>query len=365
MNQLGLYDVLSAYGEDPMSNEALYRSLKNAFSLSESDFDESGVVATTGSRYSVLKRTIRWHQQTLKHSGLLTRVGNRQWQRTGASRQFTQLIGEQALLSYSTEMGCALWGDIHSTAAVINEPIQLYFSSPPYPLACPRSYGNVHVNEYVDWLCDAVKPVISKLADGGAIALNLSNDIFCSGRPNRSSYLSRLTVAFEDNLDLFLMDTIAWISNKAPGPIRWAQKSRVQLHTRWEPILWFTNNPEKVLSDNGRIQSEGISGNVWNISNYCAENRKLLSDCARLGLPAHDAMFPLELARRAVEFWTEPGQLVVDLMSGSNTLGFAAESLGRKWVSGERNAQFALSGALRWSDLSKLDINPELIRACS
>jgi len=115
-----------------------------------------------------------------------------------------------------------------------------------------------------------------------------------------------------------------------------------------------------------RLASDGLPGNVWSISNTCASNRALRKMAADLHLPVHDAMFPIQLARQAIEFWTEPGQLVVDLMSGTNTLGFAAELLGRKWISGEQNAQSLLMGGLRWQTSGRtVDINPHLIKACA
>lgn len=366
MSQLGLFDVLSVYEDDPLSNHDLYGRLQDAFGLSDSDFEARVVVDRNGNKASELKRRTRWHQQTLKYSGLLQRTGPGQWCRTGKKREFTQLIGSQVMLGYSTDLGCALWGDIRATAELIEEPIQLYFSSPPYPLAVGRSYGNVPVEEYVDWLCDALAPVISRLAPSGAMALNLSNDIFAPRSPRRPSYLARLTISLEDRFNLFLMDTIPWISNKAPGPMQWAQRKPVQLFTRWEPILWFAPDPEAVSTDNRRIECEGLPGNVWEISNTCVANRELRRKCQSLGLPVHDAMYPLALARRAVEFWTTPGQLVVDLMSGSNTLGYAAEELGRRWIVGDQNAQFVAGGALRWpAHRNGLHVNPGLLRACS
>lgn len=363
--QLGLYDVLALYDDDPLSNTALYERILDVFPVSESELSAQSIVDRHGNKASVAKRKVRWHQQALKQAGLLERVGPSEWRRTGKKKEFSQLIGRQVVLAFNTDLGCAIWGDVSATAEIIDQPIHLYLSSPPYPLANPRSYGNVQVHEYVEWLVDAVKPIVPKLARGGAVVLNCSNDIFVKGSPRRSSYLSRLVVELEEKLELYLMDTVIWSSNKAPGPTHWAQRNTVQLYGRYEPLLWLTNDPDSVFSDNTRISAPGLPGNVWEISNTCHENRLLRQQTADLGAPVHDAMFPLGLVRRAIEFWTEPGQLVVDLMSGTAGVGYEAERLGRHWIVGEQNAQSLLSGALRWAGSPSIETNPQFLKACA
>jgi site-specific DNA-methyltransferase (cytosine-N4-specific) len=56
---------------------------------------------------------------------------------------------------------------------------------------------------------------------------------------------------------------------------------------------------------------------------------------------------PPGLAAFFIDFLTEPGDLVCDVFSGSNTTGFAAELLGRKWVSLEQNRQFLEESRIR------------------
>ena len=51
-----------------------------------------------------------------------------------------------------------------------------------------------------------------------------------------------------------------------------------------------------------------------------------------------------------IKFLTEPNDLVVDIFSGSNTTGFAAESLERRWLSVELDRTYAALSAVRFME---------------
>jgi site-specific DNA-methyltransferase (cytosine-N4-specific) len=57
-----------------------------------------------------------------------------------------------------------------------------------------------------------------------------------------------------------------------------------------------------------------------------------------------------------MKFLTEPGDLVVDIFSGSNTTGEVSEELGRKWISIELDRSYACLSGVRfmqgWNDES-------------
>ena len=57
-----------------------------------------------------------------------------------------------------------------------------------------------------------------------------------------------------------------------------------------------------------------------------------------------------------IKFLTDEDSLVVDIFSGSNTTGEAAEVLGRQWLSIERQHDYAILSAVRfmkdWSEKS-------------
>ncbi|MRA52794.1 site-specific DNA-methyltransferase, partial [Escherichia coli] len=104
---------------------------------------------------------------------------------------------------------------------------------------------------YIDWLLRILEPIVKQLVPGASVALNITQDSFNRGRPSRSLYLERLTLALCDKLGLELMDRLQWVNrSKPPSPTHWACKQRVQLCSSYEPVLWFTNDASKVRSNN-------------------------------------------------------------------------------------------------------------------
>lgn len=56
----------------------------------------------------------------------------------------------------------------------------------------------------------------------------------------------------------------------------------------------------------------------------------------------------MDLPSFFIKFLTDPGDLVLDIFSGSNTTGRAAENLGRKWIAMEERQDHAALSAVRF-----------------
>jgi site-specific DNA-methyltransferase (cytosine-N4-specific) len=242
-------------------------------------------------------------------------------------------------------------------------------------------------------------PLLDKLADGGNIALNLSQDIFEHKSPARSDYLERLVIALKDELGLHLMDRIPWVCpNKLPGPIQWASLKRTQMNTGYEPIYWFSNNPHKCISNNQRIlephttahqnfinaggtKKHAVHGdgayikrvgsysnpttgkipkNVFSFPNNCREGNKVSAYAKRLGISPHAAKMPLPLAEKLVNFLSREGDLVVDPFGGTLTTGQAAERNNRRWICTEMMWEYIRASFVRFDDRV---MNPKFISA--
>lgn len=351
-----------------LTNEQLYSELaKRGYNS-----DEYQQVGQSGKRHNLFYRRVRWVQQSLKKRSLVLRTGNNAWEISGTRKiQLRAIKATESMIAMSTSLGIAIWGRSEVIGRdVIDEPVHLILSSPPYPLKVARAYGNPVIDEYIDFVAMVLEPWIGKLAPGGSIALNVSNDIFESRSPARSTYLEELTLALKKRFDLHLMDRLPWVTNKAPGPIQWASLRRMQLNVGYEHVLWFTNDPWKCFANNQRVlqehsdqhkklmekggmayhstaadgnyvkkvgaygkQTKGrIPTNVLQFSNYCESGRSANDFAEQAGIPAHAAKFPVSLCNFLIEFLTEPGQLVVDIFAGTLTVGESAESLNRPWV---------------------------------
>ena len=309
------------------------------------------------------------------------------WQLTRpASKDLDEIQPGVSVVGFSTDLGIAILGTCETVFSRIDCPITLCITSPPYPLAKARSYGNVPESHYVDWIVRQLEPIVRNLVPGGSIALNISNDIFIAGGA-RSLYCERLVLALHDRLGLSLIDRLIWNNpSKPPGPVRWASIERTHLNVAYEPIFWFTNNPRELKTDNRRVlqahserhlklisqggeqrhgefsdgayrvhpgrfgnPTEGkIPRNVLTFGHSCADQRQYKRDARAAGLPAHGAPMPLSLASFLVEFMSSPGDLVVDPFGGSYTTAKAAELLGRRWLSTEIMVQYILGAANRF-----------------
>ncbi|WP_019584545.1 site-specific DNA-methyltransferase [Thioalkalivibrio sp. ALE16] len=350
-------------------------------------------VGADGVRYNLFHRNVRWVQQSLKKDGLLERVPDERgiWRLTGKGRfrlQEWQAPGT-GLVAFSTRLGVAILGDCRAVFRQVDAPIALCITSPPYPLASPRAYGNKSGDEYIDFICEALEPIVASLKTGGSLVLNISNDIFERGSPARSLYREKLVLALAERLGLFKMDEIIWHNRqKAPGPTQWACKTRQQLTVAWEPLYWFTNDPQRCESDNRRVlqphterhaqmlaeggerraraSSDGahavrpgssyvnatpgrIPGNVFEAGHTCAGRNQVQRYAKAHGLPPHGAMFPERLVEFFVEFLTQADELVVDPFSGGGTVAAVAERLGREWIATDLMLEYMqAAGAARF-----------------
>lgn len=391
-SQLSLFDhVQTAYANSPvtLSQSELYESVANTVGLNQSRWDERAETES-GHSFSVLKREIRWHQQTLKHAGLLENAGRRgHWRLTKAGKiKLKKVEPKSTLVAFSTQLGVALWSLCEDVFEQINVPICLCLTSPPYPIRNQRAYGDPTDKDYVKWLVEAIRPIAKNLLPGGSICLNLGNDVFEPGKPSRSLYRERLVLALADELELHKMDELIWHNpTKPPSPTHWACVNRYQLNARYEVIYWFTNDPANVRSDNRRVlqphseshrklvakggeshrasfsdgshrkrpgcfgnATEGrLAHNILTFPHKCKSQSDYKRTAREHGLSAHAAPYPLALAKFLIEFLTQKGELVVDPFGGSLTTAVGAEELERPWLTTEAIWEYARGGGLRFS----------------
>lgn len=412
-SQLDLFSsVLHAYSAETagvLDNATLYRRAAATAGVSEAEATTRTPIGKGAQLHSLFERKVRWHQQTLKEAGILEHVPGERgvWQLTKpAGKDLNQMDPTVSVVGFSTHLGIAILGSCDTVFSAIDSPIHLVVTSPPYPLAKPRAYGNPTEAEYVDWICRMLEPIVKNLVRGGSICLNISNDIFEVGSPARSLYRERLVLALHDRLGLWKMDELVWENkSKAPGPVRWASLERTQLNVVWEPVYWFTNEPHSIRSNNRRVLQEhtqrhidfiksggekrdavfsdgayGIKAgrfsnetpgriprNILSFGHRCAAQTAYKKAAKAMGLPAHGAPFPMKLASFLIEFMSEPGDLVVDPFGGSFTTAHAAERLGRRWLSTDCMVEYVLGSATRFVDApgfrnNILDLAPMLAR---
>jgi site-specific DNA-methyltransferase (cytosine-N4-specific) len=375
-------------GRDCLTNRDLFEQLNLDLDIPTSVSSSRVPIGTQGKRANLFERKVRWHQQTLKHLGVLERVDRGTWRLSQAARdKLTPIPRKVILLAFSTDLGCALWANAQDVFSGLGEQITLAFTSPPYPLAKQRAYGNVDQSRYIEWLLPILEPIVAHLRPGGSLVINLGNDIFVPQSPARSLYLERLTIALHDKLGLHLMDRFIWHNPcKPPGPVQWASIKRVHQNSTYEHVLWFTNDPEFVIADNRRCllphtakhqrlivnggakkyarytggaytvrvgsysqHTDGsIARNVLTIPHNDMDQQPAREYAEEHGIPVHPALMPTKLAEHFVRFLSDVGDLVVDPFGGWATTGRGAELLERRWLVTERCREYLSAAAQRF-----------------
>jgi site-specific DNA-methyltransferase (cytosine-N4-specific) len=118
----------------------------------------------------------------------------------------------------------------------------------------------------------------------------------------------------------------------------------------------------KISSSFGNNRGGSTPPNLLEIANT-ASNTHYLRTCKLLDRKRHPARFPIALPQFFIEFLTEPGDLVMDIFSGSNTTGQVAEQLGRNWISIEQRRDYACLSAIRFMEDWSIDSISKVINA--
>jgi len=399
--QIDLFEhVAGAYTQpvsEKLTNEELYRIVAGRAGICPEILNAKSPIGNDGKERSTVKRSIRWAQQSLRKIGIIEKVDGERavWQLTKEGKSKLRKIRDNiAVIGFSTNLGVAIWSNCKTVFDNINEPIFAVISSPPYPLKIPRAYGNPPLEEYLDFICYTLEPIVKNLVSGGNIVLSLG-DVYEDHSPAKSTYIEELIITLRKKLGLSLMNKIIWESNKPPGPIAWASKKRMQLNEAYEYCLWFCNEPINCIANNQRIlephtekhqklinaggeKRESVNGdgayrlhhgsygnitagriprNIFHISNVCQSQRQYKARARELGLTPHGAAMPLSLAQKLVKFLTESENLIADPFAGSMTTPLASELEGRRWIATDNIFDYVRGGAERFRNFEGFELN--------
>jgi len=292
---------------------------------------------------------------------------------------------------YRTHIGQAYVGDsLQLLTEVPSNSIDLVMTSPPFALRRQKTYGNVEETEYVQWIKPFAQEVFRALRESGSFVLDLGGS-YRSGIPSRSLYNFRVLLSFCDDIGFHLAEDFYWFNPaKLPSPIEWVNKRKIRAKDSVNTVWWFskTEQPKadvrkvlapysdrmrKLIKDPGGFYTPkkrpsghdisagfgkdnggAIPSNLLCIPNTDS-NSSYLRLCKKLGFERHPARFPPELPAFFIKMLTDEGDVVLDIFGGSNTTGFAAEALQRKWMTFEVNHEYLASSVLRFLDGSDLD----------
>ncbi len=283
--------------------------------------------------------------------------------------------------TYRTDRGAMYCCDsLEFMCALPDDCVDLVFTSPPYALHFKKDYGNASQKDYVSWLlpfCQQIKRIIKP---SGSFVLNLGG-AWQPGAPIRSLYHYRVLLALCDELGFDLAQEFFWYNPaKMPAPAEWVNVRRIRVKDSVEYIFWLVKDPmakadnrrvlEPYSKDMQRMITRGVkntirpSGHIIKgsfASDHGGSIRSNLIQCGNnesnsayirnsktTGATIHPARFPAELPRLFIEFLTDQDDLVLDPFAGSNTTGFVADSLKRRWLAVELRPDYATASRLRF-----------------
>lgn len=224
-----------------------------------------------------------------------------------------------------------------------NNTVKLIFTSPPYYNA--KIYSNYHsYKDYLDEMYIIMKECYRVLDNGRFIIINVSPVI--SKRPGREFESIRYPIHFDfhnilSRAGFYFIDEIIWIKPETSVKNRNAGYQQIKKPLSYKPncisesILVYRKKSPFLLDYNIKqykkmnsymIDNSYDSSNCWYISPSYNKN--------------HPAVFPRELCRRILKYYSFEGDVVMDPFAGSGTFGTVAIEMNRIPILCEQNNDY-------------------------
>jgi len=281
--------------------------------------------------------------------------------------------------------------------------VNLILTSPPFPLNKKKNYGNLQGDEYLRWMKKLAPLLEEMLAPDGSLVVEIGN-CWEPDRPIQSLLPIKTLLALGEVGGLRLIqEFICYNPSRLPSPAQWVTVKRLRVVDSFTHVWWFAKT-DKPNANNARVPrpySEAMKQllargtfnhgprpshhrvskrgflkkkkgaiphnvfelepleadrevrlpNVFSFSNT-ASNDYFSRICKSRDIEPHPARMPVGLAAFFVQFLTRKGDCVLDPFAGSNTTGFAAALLGRRWIAVDAQRKYVTQSRIRFSDPS-------------
>lgn len=235
--------------------------------------------------------------------------------------------------------------NIDAMKLIKDESIHLTFTSPPYYNA--RDYSIYpSYKHYLEFLADVFREVHRITKEGRFLIVNTSPIII--PRISRSHSSKRYPIPFDIHPYLMEMgwefvDDIVWlkpeasVKNRIGGFMQHRKPLGYKPNCVTEYLMVYRKSTEKLLDwnikqyDLNTISESKVSDgyettNVWKIDPSFDK--------------VHSAVFPTELCKRVIQYYSYKNDLVFDCFGGSGTLGKTAKSLERHFLLTEKDETY-------------------------
>ncbi|RLF92572.1 site-specific DNA-methyltransferase [Thermococci archaeon] len=205
--------------------------------------------------------------------------------------------------------------------------VHLAITSPPYNLNIPykNHHDNLPYDEYLKWAAEVWRETKRVLVSGGRLCINIGeNKRQNISYPTFSAFIQECV-----NLGMLYRGTIIWNKNSAIKHTAWGSwKSCSNPHVvpRHEYIIVFSKDKWKLEGDPKKtdLTPEEFIKYTRTVWEFAPETH------SKVG--GHPTPFPEELPYRLIKFYSYKGNTVLDMFSGSGTVGVVAKKLGRNFI---------------------------------
>ena len=230
-----------------------------------------------------------------------------------------------------------------------NGSVDLVFTSPPYFNARPEYADYLSYEDYLEHMRKVIRECGRVLNEGRFFVINVSPVLI--RRANRNEASKRIAVPFDFHR-LFIeegyefMDDIIWMKPEGAGwatgrgrrfsadrnpcqykPVPVTEYVLVYRKKTNRLIDWLIRkHPNQDFVNASKIQDGYEVTNVWKIT---PSHSKI-----------HPAVFPLDLAKKVIQYYSFVGDVVLDPFAGIGTTGKAAAMLNRRFALVERDEKY-------------------------
>ncbi len=345
------------------------------------------VTCGDGQRTNVVQRRIRWVRQNAVMAGLIGSEKFGLWELAERGHKVLVQAKPGILICVAqTDRGAVYWGEALTAMQMVeDESVQMWFTSPPYPLNRQREYRGWHPETWMDTMLKHVDVMGAKLRSDGSLVLNLC-DVYERGRPVLSTYQEELVIEMKRR-GFCLLGKETWFNPGKPPATNHVTKTRERLKNGVETLFWWSpsdhpkaNNRNilvpyseefrRTLARGGQVHRtlggsrQGHPGLRYRIDNggtipfnhvtAGAEgaNCDYARHCRLNGLPIHPARMPAVLPEQWVQFVTDEGDLVGDPFGGSLQLAAACERFKRRFFTADKVLDYLRGGVFRLRETS-------------
>lgn len=245
--------------------------------------------------------------------------------------------------SYNYLKNVVVNGDTIETMKLLeDESIHLTFTSPPYYNARDYSIYPSYL-DYLEFLENVFKEVHRITKEGRFLIVNTSPIII--PRISRSHSSKRYPIPFDIHPYLMKMgwefiDDIVWmkpeacVKNRIGGFMQHRKPLGYKPNSITEYLMVYRKSTEKLIDWNIREYDFQIVNESKVADGYETTNVWKIDPCFD---KIHSAVFPVELCKRVIQYYSFKGDLVFDPFGGSGTMGKTAKSLDRYFFLTEKD----------------------------